>query len=784
MSLHVQPEEIDEIDAFEARYGRAALFDRYAVARIRQFWLRQGVVAIGAAYLWVFFSATVAFSALALVLVGEGLELLVLWRAQSWRRADKDIGKIFFWTTVAAGVQGLTVAVCILLLIIGAPTQEVELIGLCLLMAAAVNAGFSLTHHPPASRAKLVLFGLCALGFVSYETLLDAGFDVREITHVLEVALLAYMTQTFVSFAVRSWRRRLANERALMDGAACLNAANRELAERQRETRELSLVARYANDSVILFDPDMTITWVNETFTRLTGYSREEAVGQKPWNFLNGPETSVQVGQELLESLRDNTACQARLLNYSKDGRKIWVDINRVPVFGPDGKVETLISIERDVTELERHEQVLAQARFRAEEGARAKSVFLATMSHEMRTPLNAIVGMADLLADNDLGEEQNEFVGTIQNASTSLLSIINDVLDFSRLEADKVEIERTPVSPSQIIVDAARMLQAMAREKGLYLDVETDATLPEVAMIDGGRLRQIMINLMGNAVKFTETGGVTVSATASEVEGGWQLRVVVQDTGIGVPPDRSEHIFGEFQQADAATTRRFGGTGLGLPISRALAQRMGGDIVLLPPPQDSGSAFELTVRLERPALGDTLSVMGSATDDDTLTRPLKVLLAEDNATNRLLVARFLKGQPIDLTEARNGREALERVIDEQPDVVFMDMSMPELDGLEVTRIIREMDIPQPYIAALTANAFDSDREACAAAGMDDFVTKPLRRKHLIAALIRAARGEKPLSKFCGDSVSRPGAERGTEPWTSPPASGTTNGKSIRSSGR
>ncbi|WGW04332.1 PAS domain-containing hybrid sensor histidine kinase/response regulator [Tropicibacter oceani] len=772
------------LDAFEARYGRSALFERYARSRIGQFWLRLVCIMIGATYLWVFFSPAVASFGLAFALLGDVVELTVLQRARGWNRAGMPIGKVYLWTTLAGAVQGASVAAGILLLIVGAPSQDVELVGLCLLMAASVNAGFSLTHHPPVSRVKLAIFATIAAGFLWEEVVLEAQADLAEITHILEIALLTYLTYTFVNFSVRSWNKRLGNEKALIEAAERLNKANKDLADHQREMRELSLVARHANDSVILFDPEMTITWVNEAFTRLTGYSREEAVGQKPWVLLSGPETSPLTGQALEKAVRDKTPFQTRLLNYSKSGEKIWFDINRVPVKGPDGEVETLISIERDVTEIQKHEQVLAQASVRAEEGARAKSIFLATMSHEMRTPLNAILGMADLLADGDLGDEQNEYVSTIQSASTSLLALINDVLDFSRLEAGKVEFENAPLSPAETVQDAAQMLRTMAREKGVFLDVAIKETLPKMALADAGRIRQILINLIGNAVKFTDTGGVTVTAEAAENTAGWRMRVVVRDTGIGVPEDRAEHIFGEFQQADAATTRRFGGTGLGLPISRALAQRMGGNITLLPQPPDGGSAFEMTVQLHHPRAGAAPVQDSHGAVHLDLATKLRVLVAEDNATNRLLVARFLKNEPVTLSEARNGREALEMIIDELPDVVFMDMSMPELDGLEVTRMIRALDIPQPFIAALTANAFESDRAACAAAGMDDFVTKPLRRQHLIAALLRATRGEKPLSQTHLDGVSRPGAERGTEPWTSPPASGTTNGKSIRSSGR
>ncbi|MFW2543192.1 ATP-binding protein [Primorskyibacter sp. 2E107] len=784
MSAEPRSEQISSDAAFQARYGRGVLFDRFVSGRIRYFWQRQVATLIGSAYLGFFVSIDVAIAAFILANFGEGVEIVLLRAALRARQRGVALGRLMAWTTIGGAVQALTIVGCVALGIATAPNHEAELVALCFLMAAAVNAGYALTHHPPCTILKLTIYGICAVAFVWFESNSPGETGHRLITHVVEVALLTYLTQNFIGVSVRTFKRRMLNEKALLESAERLNELNTEIAERERDMRKLSLVASEANDSVILFEPDMTISWVNEAFVKLTGYTREEVLGRKPWEFLSGPGSANSAGSEALAELLREPNCKARILNYSKSGRKFWVDVNRVPIYGPQGKVETLISIERDVTELVRHEREMAEARLQAEDGVRAKSAFLATMSHEMRTPLNAIVGMADLLASNDLGPEHNEYVSTIQSASISLLAIINDVLDYSRLEADKVQIEKRPNAPAQLIEDAARLLRTMARDKGLYLDVRTDGSLPGLAVFDGSRLRQILINLIGNAIKFTVSGGVTVLASAEETPDGWTLRVEVRDSGVGVPQDRAEHIFGEFQQADAATTRRFGGTGLGLPISQKLAQRMGGDIRLLSTPDLEGSIFEVAIALEPPGPKDTLPEAKPSRSVERLTRPMRVLLAEDNATNRLLVKRCLKDQPVELMEAVNGREAVEMVLDCRPDVIFMDMSMPELDGIAATRLIRDMDIPQPHIAALTANAFESDREACAAAGMDDFVPKPLRRKDLIAALGRAERGEKPLSTRAETGVSRQNAARGTETWTSPPASGTTNGKSIRSSGR
>ncbi|MFW2589630.1 response regulator [Sagittula sp. SSi028] len=423
-------------------------------------------------------------------------------------------------------------------------------------------------------------------------------------------------------------------------------------------------------------------------------------------------------------------------------------------------------------------------AQQRAEQAAQAKSAFLATMSHEIRTPLNAVIGMSDLLGQTNLSSDGRSYVETIRTASTSLLGIINDVLDFSRLDADQMAFEDEPFSPTDCIAAATRLLTPMAQEKHLSLVLADDGSLPVRASGDEGRLRQILVNLIGNAIKFTDVGEVKVSSRTVPADNGWRLIVRVSDTGIGVPPERADAIFEVFQQAEAATTRRFGGTGLGLPISRALARRMGGDVRLLPTPEgQTGAVFELSIKISRaasvvPARSPALAPVAKA-----ISRPIRVVLAEDNGTNRMLVQQFLKDQPIKLHIAVNGREAVDLTQRLQPEVVLMDMSMPEVDGLEATRRIRRLDIRQPKIIALTANAFASDRDACVAAGMDDFLTKPIRKPVLVGALAHAAADDKTRSQPVPDIVSGSDREEGSVPWTSPQESGTTSGRSIRSSG-
>jgi len=540
---------------------------------------------------------------------------------------------------------------------------------------------------------------------------------------ILVIAGILILVPTFLACRLSAVRR---------GAIKILRKRERELELKQAELEQLSAVAQNASDSIVLTDPQARIIWVNAAFCKMTGFTVDEAIGCTPGELLNGPETDPETIRAIAEHLRKGERYRTEVLNYTKSGETIWVETHLVPVQDDQGNVSMVIGIERDVTQSKRHAAELADAKLAAEQADRAKSEFLANMSHEIRTPMNGIIGMADLLSDSELPEEEEQYVEIIRTSSRALLKIINDILDLSRLEEGKLKLAEVDFDLETCIENAVDVLRPAAQDKGLTLNIDYAPDLPKSVRTDDGRLRQVLVNLVGNAVKFTSSGRVDVRVMAAPGDP-YRLTIDVEDTGIGLSDLQLKNIFERFSQADAATTRAFGGTGLGLTISRHLADQMGGDITVRSR-LGRGSCFSLHIQCAPPA-GALEQAEVALMPDLDLLRGRKVLLAEDNRTNRLLIRKYLSDLSINLIEAENGRQAVELCQLHQPDVVLMDMSMPEMDGITATRAIRGLAMAQPPIVALTANAFASDKEACLAAGMNCFLSKPINKKQLLQSM-------------------------------------------------
>jgi signal transduction histidine kinase/ActR/RegA family two-component response regulator len=450
------------------------------------------------------------------------------------------------------------------------------------------------------------------------------------------------------------------------------------------------------------------------------------------------PQAQLQVRAAMEDARTRGRAFSLDLELVTARGRHIWVRATGGAVFA-GGRAVRLLGAFQDITEQRHFDEELMRAKEAAESASESKSAFLAAMSHEIRTPMHTVLGYTDMLRDTDLNEEQRECVSIIASSGTSLLRLIDDILDFSKVEAGKMILERMSFDVHRVVQDVARMMQPQASQKGLTVRVETDGSKGYQAIADPQRVHQVLVNLAGNAVKFTAAGSVVFAVAM--VAG--RVQVQVRDTGIGIPADALSKLFQDFVQVDSSTQRRYGGTGLGLAISKQLVEAMAGTIGVTSE-EGLGSVFwfELPGALEEPALGTDGGGELQSVDaaELELTRGRRVLVAEDNRLNLRLAVRVLETFGLKVDTALDGEVATQLACQNNYDLVLMDCLMPGVDGFEATRRIRLHEEQAGHripIIALTANALPEDREACLAAGMDDFVSKPFTRQALHQALMR-----------------------------------------------
>jgi PAS domain S-box-containing protein len=515
--------------------------------------------------------------------------------------------------------------------------------------------------------------------------------------------------------------------------------AERELAEREESTRT---ILDAAADAFVSIDVDGTVTSWSAQSEALFGWRVEQALGRPLVDLIAAPgvrDRFIDAVRRLGDPERQGSLLGQRveLAARHRDGRRFPVEL--VVWRSVTGGRVSFNSFIHDISSRKRHEAQLASARDEAVEAARVKTEFLAVMSHELRTPLNGVMGMTSLLLSTDLTGRQLEYAETVRSSADALLHLLNDILDLSKVEADRMELEEVDFDLRPVVRDIVHLLAVSAREKGLALEADIDPDVPLDLRGDPARLRQVLLNLVGNAVKFTSTGSVHLHVSLdreapSGTGPGITLRFAVTDTGIGIPAEARERLFEPFSQADASTTRRFGGTGLGLAISKSLVELFGGTIGV-DSAAGAGATFWFTARFDAGTPVEPVSVEPAAQELRRRAAPGLVLVVDDNATNQRIAVRMLETLGHRADVAASGVEAVEACARVPYDLVLMDCRMPIMDGYEATVAIREAEGERRRtpIVAMTASAMAEDRQRCLRVGMDDYVSKPVRLAEVAA---------------------------------------------------
>jgi PAS domain S-box-containing protein len=499
----------------------------------------------------------------------------------------------------------------------------------------------------------------------------------------------------------------------------------------EEELQVLSLVASKTNTGVTITNDKGEITWVNEALEDLIGYSLQELSGKMLGNVLSSNLTDKQLIADARKKSKNKQAFTIEVLAHKKDGTPIWLSVANTPILNSQGQLERQVELIYDITQRKQVEQEMVEAREQALQLSEAKEMFLSVMSHEIRTPLNAVIGMTHLLLDNNPKPSQIDDLNILKFSGENLLNIINDILDFTKIETGNLQLESIPFDLHTLCVDIINSLQVNAGKKGNQLVLVYDDQVPEHILGDKTRLYQIIINLLGNAIKFTDKGKVELIVKQKNSDkNGATIYFEVKDTGIGIPNDKQSYIFETFTQARTDISRKYGGTGLGLAITKRLLKLYQSEIKV-ESTEGKGTSFSFIIAFDKIS---ALTKTEAITPLPNLFTDKKILVVDDNEVNILIAKRFLSKWGLIIDFASNGEEAINKIVNNVYDLVFMDIRMPGIDGFDATRIIRE--IPGDYykklpIIALTASTLHNENMKFKESGMDGHILKPFNPEEI-----------------------------------------------------
>lgn len=505
--------------------------------------------------------------------------------------------------------------------------------------------------------------------------------------------------------------------------------------QRYSHDKKLSLVAELSDLAIIVTDKYGIINWVNNAFERNSGYLLSEIKGTKPSSFLQGPETNSDTINYISNQLKLLVTFNVEIMNYTKTHEMVWLNLFISPIF-EDEEHLGYISIQTDLSKRKKYEAELLKAKEAAEEAAKAKVHFVSVVSHELRTPLNAILGFTNIISFENPRQDQLNNLNMLKFSADNLMKLINDILDFGKISEGKADIDCIPFQLNELAQNLHKNFLLSATTKHINLLLKVDDNLPNILHGDPARLLQILTNLLSNAIKFSKDGDVTFEIKLQQIENSKaHLFFAVTDTGIGIPKEKQAEIFEPFSQADSSISKEFGGTGLGLSIANQLIKTMGG-ILQLESDYNEGACFYFTIVL--PIGYDTIvkTIEDIYLDDTHIAqvKDKKILIAEDNKMNAIVIKKMLQRWPVEITIAKNGIEAIELHAKKEYDIILMDLQMPEMDGYQSSRIIRAINKNIPIIA-FTASLLDETRKLALESGINDFILKPCEPKALFEKL-------------------------------------------------